>query len=144
MPPQQPMAIQVPQVQYQPMMAVDNGMQNMQQPVGYMRTLGAAINNQNTVATQAPAPVQNQDSSEEVPKKKSDGEKLDDEEDKDSEKDDKEPERKMEVAAKTSDNYDDDDDDKSKGGRSLQNGSTLYKFSVMVIMALMLILDGGW
>jgi len=134
------MLVPSPQIQYQPIMAADNGIQNMQQPIGYMRTLGAAINNQNTIAAQAQPAASAEDQSSDAMQEKTEGEKLDDQENSDSEKDDQKLERKMEVA-KTSDNYDDDESD---SGRSLQNRGLVYNISVVLIMVLMLVVNGGW
>ena len=143
------MAVQIPQAQYQPMMAVDNGMQNTQ-PIGYMRTLGTAINNANSVPaqaqTQTQAAAQTKGQSTNAPKEESEGQKLDEEEAKDSEKDDKKPEqddrdskRKMEVA-KTNDNYDDDDDDSK--GRNLQNRGFAFGMSVLGILGCIVVNSG--
>jgi hypothetical protein len=128
------------------MMAVNNGIQNTQ-PIGYMRTLGAAINSANSVPaqtqTQSQAASQTKDQIANAPKEESEGQKLDEEEAKDSEKDDKKPEKdgrdsksNMEVA-KTNDNYDDDDDDSK--GRNLQNRSLAFGMSVLGILGCMVV-----
>lgn len=143
------MSVQIPQAQYQPMMAVDNGIQN-NQPIGYMRTLGAAINSANSMPaqaqTQTQAAAQTKDQIANAPKEESEGQKIDEEETKDSEKDEKKPEqddrdskRNMEFT-RTNDNYDDDDDDSK--GRNLQNRSLAFGMSVLGILGCMVVNAG--